>query len=88
MNDLRTSWVDVEAKVSQVSVLGPLFFLRFINTLSDDLASNPKLLADDTSLFSIVKSINNSGTDLNNHLRIMDKWEIKWKMSFNSHPTK
>ena len=88
MNDLRTSWVDVEVKVSQISVLGPLFFLRFINTLSDDLASNPKLLADDTSLFSIVKSINNSGTDLNNHLRIMDKWEIKWKMSFNPHPTK
>ena len=28
-----------------------LFFLIFINDLSDNLVSNPKLFADDTSLF-------------------------------------
>ena len=74
--------------VSQVSVLGPLLFPIYTNTLSDDLVSIPKLLADDTPLFSIVKSPVNSGTDLNNHLRIINKWAIKWKMSFNPYPTK
>ena len=32
------------------SIFGP-FFLIFINDLSDDLVSNPKLFADDRSLF-------------------------------------
>ena len=38
----------------QGSVLGPLFFLVYINNLADNLVSEVRLFADDTSLFTIV----------------------------------
>ena len=50
LNGQYSSWASVKAGVSQGSILGPLFILIFINDLSDNLVSNPKLFADDTSL--------------------------------------
>ena len=44
--------------------MGPLFFLLYINDLSNGLKSNPKLFADDTSLFPIVHDVNSSQIDL------------------------
>ena len=39
--------------VPQGSVLGPLFFLIYINDLHEGLKSDVKPLADNTSLFSV-----------------------------------
>ena len=58
LNGQHSSWTNVQAGVPQGSILGPLFFLIYINDLSDGLNSNPKLFADDTSLFSVVQNIN------------------------------
>ena len=58
LNGQHSTWVKIEAGVPQGSTLGSLFFLIYINDLSHDLNSNPKLIADDTSLFSIVQNIN------------------------------
>ena len=49
---------NVAAGFPQGSILGPLFFLIYVNDLSDGLISNPQLFADDTSLFSVVQNIN------------------------------
>ena len=54
LNGQNSSWADIKAGVPQGSILGPLFFLLYINDLTENLDSNPKLFAEDTSLFSIV----------------------------------
>ena len=73
VNGQHSTWVNIEAGVPQGSVLRPLFFLIYINDLSDNLNSNPKLFADDISLFSFVQNIN-STTDLNSDLsKISDR---------------
>ena len=52
LNGEISSYKPVLAGVPQGSVLGPLFFLTYINDLLKNLSSNTKLFADDTSLFS------------------------------------
>ena len=70
LNGQTSSWTNVLAGVLQGSILGPLLFLININDLSDDLSSNPKLFADDTSLFSVVHDRNTSANELNDDLVI------------------
>ena len=74
MNGQCSSWVDVNAGVPQGSFLGPLLFLIYINDLSDDLKSECKLFADDTSLFSAVNDINTSASDLNKDFQKIGNW--------------
>ena len=52
------------------------------------MSSNPKLFADDTSLFSVVYDINTSTRQLNNEFRKISNLAYQWKMSFNSDPLK
>lgn len=58
LNEQQLSWTNVDAGVPQSSILEPVFFLNYINDLSDSWTSNPKLFADDISLFSVVQNIN------------------------------
>ena len=69
LNRQVSQWASIEAGVPQGSVLGPLLFLIYINDLSDNLSTNAKLFAGDTSLFSVVRDINTSAIHLNNDLR-------------------
>ena len=78
----------VEAGVPQGSILGRLLFSIYINDLSENLVSNPKLFADDTSLFSVVKNVDVSNIDLNNDLKKIGEQAFRWKMNFNLDPTK
>ena len=66
LNGQYSSWAKVEAGVPEGSILGQLLFSIYINDLSENLASNPKLFADDTSLLSVVKKVDTSNIDLNN----------------------
>ena len=59
-----------------------------LNDLPNELKSNVKLFADDASLFTIVKDINESASILNNDLLLISKWAFNWKMLFNPDPTK
>ena len=88
LNGQHSSWTNVQAGVPQGSILGPLFFLIYINDLSDGLNSNPKLFADDTSLFSVVQNINSTANDLNSDLIKISDWAFQWKMRFNPDPKK
>ena len=88
LNDQYSSWVKVEAGVLQGSVLAPLLFFIYINDLFENLASNPKLFADNTSLFSVVKNVDASNIDLNSDLKKIGEWAFQLKMNFNADPTK
>ena len=68
------------AGVSQGSILGPLLFLVYINDFSTGLSSNPRLFADDTSLFSVVHDRTTSANELNNDLLKIKSWAYQWKI--------
>ena len=80
------SWQSVLAGVLQGSILGTLFFLIYINDLSDGLKSNVKLFVDDTSLFSVATNTEESASDLTNDFDTISQWAYNWKMSFNPDP--
>ena len=48
-NGQSSSWTNVNARVPEGSILGPLF-LVYMNDLPNGLSSNANLFADDTSL--------------------------------------
>ena len=72
----------------QVSVVGPLLFLVYINDLEMNIKSKIKFFADDTMLFSIVNNPTISAEELNHDLKVICDWAYQWKMSFNPEPTK
>ena len=88
LNGQASSWRPVLAGVPQGSILGPLLFLIYINDLPNELKSNAKLFADDTSLFTIVKDKTESANILCNDLSEISKWTSDWKMLFNPDPCK
>ena len=51
LNGQQSTWINVEAEVPRGSILGTLFFLIYLNDFPENLVSNPKLFADDTSFF-------------------------------------
>ena len=81
-------WTNVEAGVPQGSILGPLLFLIYINDLPENLISNPKLFADDASLFSVISNKQLSVQNVNEDLNKINQWAFQWKMSFNPDPSK
>ena len=83
LNGQESDWCLIQAGVPQGSILGPLFFLIYINDLPNELITNAKLFADDTAIFSIVQDSLQSASDLNNDLKKIHDWAVKWKMEFN-----
>ena len=83
LNEKTSVWSYISAGVPQGSVLGPLFFLVYINDLVDDISSDAKRFADDTSLFTVVYDEITSANQLNRDLKIISEWAYQWKMQFN-----
>ena len=69
LNSQNSSYTNVIAWVQQGSILGPLLFLIYINDASDNLTSNAKHFAADTSLFSVVHDVNTSAKELDDDLK-------------------
>ena len=89
LNGQNFSWKGITSGVPKGSILGPLLFLiYYINDLLDGLSSNCKLIADDTSFFSVVHDVTISSSELNSDLAKISEWAYKWKMSFNPDPSK
>ena len=74
LNGQSSSWLSIRAGVSQVAVLGLLFFLIYIKDRPEVLNSEVKLFADDTSLFSVLNCVNTSASALNSDLLKIQDW--------------
>ena len=87
LNGKSSQWESISAGVPQGSVLGPLFFLVYINDLVDNIDSDVKIFADDTSLFSVVRDEFITAQQLNRDLERVRLWAWQWKMEFNAKKT-
>ena len=63
-----------QGSLPESSILGPLLFLIYMNGLSENLVSNPKLFADDTSLFPVIYDKDLSAKNLNYDLNRINNW--------------
>ena len=74
----------IKCGVPQGSILGPLFFLLYINDLPQCLdKTKPRLFADDTNLTVSGDSITDLETAVNSDLEKLRKWLIANKLSLN-----
>ena len=78
----QSEWVNVISGVPQGSVLGPLFFLIFIDDLDEDLINMILKFADDAKLFGKV----GTAEDLDGMHRDLGRlcnWSETWGLDFN-----
>jgi len=75
--------IDILAGVPQGSILGPLMFLVYINDIITDIQAHIHLFADDTSLFMVVNSPNETAAVLQSDIDKISRWADKWLVSFN-----
>ena len=83
LNGQSSKLQNVNTRLPQGSVVGPLFFRIYINDLPQGLHSDVKLFADGTSFFSVIHDVDASSATLNNDLVKIQQWVYNWKMFFN-----
>ena len=88
LNGAESGWRGISAVVPQGSVLGPLLFLVYINDLTENIESQMRLFADDSSIFTPVKGVLCTHEQLVRDLETVSDWGYQWKMVFNPDITK
>ena len=78
-----SSWRDVISGVPQGTILGPMFFLLFVNDMPDVVSSTAKMFADDTKLYRNIYSANDC-KDLQEDLNALSAWSHHWLLRLNA----
>ena len=85
---VRSSVLPVTCGVPQGSILGPLFFLVYINDMKHALTTaRPILYADDTNIFLSGKDLTTLTSDFNMQLSQLNKWFTTNRLSLNVSKT-
>ena len=87
LNGQAFDWTPVLVGVPQGSILGPLFFLLYINDIVKHIGCSIRLFADDTSLYIIVECPNAATQCLNADLQTISQWTEDWLGNFNANKT-
>jgi hypothetical protein len=88
INGKSSDWEYLRGGVPQGSVLGPLFFLVYINDLSEIVEDiNIRMFADDTCLFKSGKNLDEITNILNNNLLKIEQWAKHWLIKFSPEKT-
>ena len=82
INDSRSSWQPVKSGILQGSVLGPVLFLIYINTMPDKIASKIYLFADDAKLYRQIED-KLDATSIHGDLQSLETWSGQSLLSFN-----
>ena len=89
MVQILARWGKIPAGVPQGAHLGPLLFLIYINDITENIKSNIKLFADDTSLYVIIDGdAVNATKQLNDDLTQISEWADNWLVKFNASKSK
>ena len=87
-NEVCSTTQTIKCGVPQGSILGPLFFILYINDLPNaSKLTQPFLFADDTSIFYSHSDLNKLHSTLNDELRNFDVWLKCNKLSVNLQKT-
>ena len=85
VNGQCSEWKPVLSGTPQGTVLGPHFFLLYINDIHHQVSSTTRLFADDCLVYREVNSTEDEAA-LQSDLNTMVRWSNTWGMHFN--PTK
>ena len=83
LNGSESSWRSISAGVPQGSVLGPLLFLIYINDLTENIKSQMRLFADDSSIFTPVIDVQVTHEQLVQDLETVSQWgyqSTRWSL--------
>jgi len=74
INHIKSSLIELTSGVLQGSILGPLFFIIYMNDLENSTQLNPRLFTDDTCLLASNPSLVNLKTICNKELVGVAVW--------------
>ena len=84
INGFKSQWKEVTSGVPQGSVLGPLLFIIFVNTIEDGIDSKVLKFADDIKMFRAIEEKNDQEAfqaDLNGLVAWSENWQMKFNLS-------
>ena len=77
-----SEWTEVTSGVPQGSILGPLFFIMYVDDLGSGINSTTKLFANDCTLYHKILTRDDQKV-LQQDVSTIYRWSQKWQLKLN-----